>query len=173
MVLWLGPRPDLPEAVRGPYFWIKFAYTLALGAVGAWATARVARPGIQATRGFLMALLIAGVTGVAAVLSYATTPVEHRQMILMGSSALVCPFYIFAISLPLLVALMAFLRRMAPTSLSQAGAVAGLAAGGLGAWVYSFHCTEWGVPFLAVWYSLGVVAVMLVGAIAGRIALRW
>jgi hypothetical protein len=72
----------------------------------------------------------------------------------------------------LLVALMIFLRRMAPTSLSQAGAVAGLAAGGLGAWVYSFHCTEWGVPFLAVWYSLGVVAVMLVGALAGRIALR-
>ena len=59
------------------------------------------------------------------------------------------------------------------TDPTLAGLSAGLMAGALGAWVYSFHCTESGMPFLALWYSLGIAAVMLVGAIAGRLLLRW
>ena len=91
----------------------------------------------------------------------------------MGSSALVCPLYIMALSFPFFAVVMAFMRRLAPTELTLAGAAAGLLAGGLGAWVYSFHCTEGGLPFLAVWYSLGVLAVALAGALLGRSLLRW
>jgi len=46
-------------------------------------------------------------------------------------------------------------------------------AGALGAWVYSFHCTEAGLPFLTLWYSLGIAAVVLVGTVAGRLLFRW
>ena len=64
----------------------------------------------------------------------------------------------------------------APRRANQAGlgrAAVGLAAGALGAWVYSFHCTEGGLPFLALWYSLGIAAVTAAGALAGRVLLRW
>ena len=87
-------------------------------------------------------------------------------------AASVCPYYIIALSAPLLVATLAFMRRLAPNQ-PLAGAAAGLATGGLGAWVYPFHCTEPGLPFLATWYSLGIAIMMVFGAVLGRFVLRW
>lgn len=92
---------------------------------------------------------------------------------LMGASALVCPLYIILLSIPGLVAGMLFMNSLAPTNLTAAGASAGLMAGGLGAWAYSFHCTESGLPFLALWYSLGIIAVMILGVALARLFLRW
>jgi hypothetical protein len=65
------------------------------------------------------------------------------------------------------------MRGLAPTRLQLAGAAAGLAAGAAGAWVYAFYCTESAAAFVAVWYSLGIAAVTLAGAVAGRFVLRW
>jgi hypothetical protein len=173
MIASLGLRPDLAEAMGGPYFWIKFVYTLGLGAMGAWAASRISRPGETGRRPLAIAVLVVLLMGIVAVVSYTMAPPSDRRTIVMGSSALVCPFYIIALSLPLLLTAIVFLRRMAPTHPTQAGLVAGLMAGGLGACVYSLHCTEWGVPFLALWYSLGIAVVALIGALTGRVLLRW
>jgi hypothetical protein len=54
-----------------------------------------------------------------------------------------------------------------------AGFAAGLLAGGAGAWVYAFHCTESGLPFITLWYSAGILATALLGAVIGRWLLRW
>jgi len=43
----------------------------------------------------------------------------------------------------------------------------------LGIWIYSFHCDETAIPFLAVWYTLGIAAVGALGAVTGRSLLRW
>ena len=64
------------------------------------------------------------------------------------------------------------LRGLAPTRLTVAGAAAGLAAGAIASLVYSFHCDESAMPFIAVWYTLGILIPGLIGAIAGRFVLR-
>jgi hypothetical protein len=91
----------------------------------------------------------------------------------MGSSARVCPFLVLAASLPPLAGLVWAMRGLAPTRLREAGAVVGLAAGGIGAFAYAWHCTEWGAAFLAVWYSAGIAAVTVLGAALGPFILRW
>lgn len=173
MAAWLGIRPDLDIAIGTPNFWVKFGYTLALGLLGAWAASRIARPGETGSLPLGIGAVVVSVMGAASAVDYMLALPEDRRALVMGGSALVCPFYILALSVPLLLAAMAFMRRMAPTNLALGGLAAGLMAGALGAWVYSFHCTEQGLPFLALWYSLGIAAVMATGAIAGRWALRW
>ncbi|NJO33150.1 MAG: DUF1109 family protein, partial [Rhodospirillales bacterium] len=54
-----------------------------------------------------------------------------------------------------------------------AGAVAGLLASGLSAALYATHCPDDSPLFVAVWYTLAVGAVVVVGALAGRRVLRW
>lgn len=173
MAMWLGFRPDLSEATGTVMFWIKSAYTAGLGLAGLWAVEQSSRPGHRGRRPLSVALTLVSATAIVSIVDYALAPVEARPLMLMGSSALLCPFYIVALSVPIFVAGIAFMRRTAPTRLTFAGASVGLAAGALGAWVYSFHCTEGGLPFLALWYSLGIAAVTVAGAVLGRSVLRW
>ena len=49
----------------------------------------------------------------------------------------------------------------------------GMAAGGFGAAAYALSCPEAAGPFVAIWYSLGMVAAGVVGALLGPWALRW
>ena len=60
----------------------------------------------------------------------------------MGHSAGLCPCLILALAVPLLVGAMLGLRGFAPTRPTLAGLAAGLAAGGLAAFVYAFSCNE-------------------------------
>ena len=173
MLIWLGLRPDFAEAVGTSVFWIKFGYTLLLGLVGLRAVERLGRPGASARSTLFGAIAIAAVLAVVAVAAYAGAPAEARHAMVVGSSALLCPFYIVALSLPFLVAGGALMRRLAPTNLWLAGAAVGFMAGALGAWVYSFHCTEEGLPFLAIWYSLGILVMAGIGTLLGRTWLRW
>ncbi len=62
---------------------------------------------------------------------------------------------------------------LAPTRPALAGAAAGLAAGALGAFIYAFHCDESAAAFVALWYTFGIVSVGAIGAVAGRVLLRW
>lgn len=173
MWIWFGPRPDLAAASATPRFWMKFGYTLALGALGLWAAKRVARPGGTGRVPLLLVPAVIALLASIALIDYALAPVQDQQRMVWGSSALMCPFYIFATSIPLLFAVFVFLRRMAPTHLSRAGLAGGLAAGSLGAWIYTFHCTESGLPFLAIWYSAGILIVSILGLLSGRWVLRW
>ena len=65
------------------------------------------------------------------------------------------------------------MRALAPVRLREAGAAVGLAAGGAGAFIYALHCGEDAVPFIAVWYTLGMALSALLGWIIGPLLLRW
>ena len=52
-------------------------------------------------------------------------------------------------------------------------AAAGLAAGAVGALVYTLHCPELEAPFLALWYVLGMLLPAALGAWVGPRLLRW
>jgi hypothetical protein len=65
------------------------------------------------------------------------------------------------------------MRRFAPTRPTLAGAAAGLLSGGLAATVYGLHCQETAIPFVAIFYTLGIVLSTAAGAIIGSRVLRW
>jgi hypothetical protein len=173
MVLWLGLRPDMMPAMGTAAFWIKFAFTLLLALAGIAAASRMARPAGMASAPVTVtgAVLVAIV--VLAAIQFMTAPAFEHPALLLGGSALVCPWYIMALSVPVLAGTFWAMRGLAPTRLTLAGAVAGLAAGAVGAWVYSFHCIESAVPFVAIWYTLGIAGATVAGALLGRLALRW
>ena len=170
----LGLRPDIAQAVGGAMFWTKLAYVLALGGVAAWACERLARP-TGADAGRRIAWLLAPAAAVAALAAWrlAAAPAPMRMPMVMGASAAVCPWTILLVSLPPLTGLVWAVRGLAPTRLTLTGLMLGLAAGGAGAAAYALHCPEATMPFLAVWYSLGVAASGLLGAALGPRLLRW
>ncbi len=95
------------------------------------------------------------------------SPSDDRSQLWLGNSSTVCPWAILALSIPILVAAFLALRQLAPTRYAVAGA-----AGGYGACIYSLHCTEYGMPFLATWYTLGVLLVAGIGVLLSGL-LRW
>lgn len=173
MIPTIGMRPDMATAWADPTFWVKFAYTLLIALAGFWALERLARPGGSGRRALIGIPALLAAILLLAVIQILTTPPEAVPMLLTGKTALLCPFYIVAFSVPVFVASIIVLRRMAPTNLPLAGLAAGLLSGGTGAWVYAFHCVENGLPFVAIWYTLGIAAVATIGAITARWLLRW
>ena len=73
---------------------------------------------------------------------------------------------------PLAVLLLA-MRHGASTRPSLTGAVAGLVAGGLAATFYAAHCTDDSPLFVATWYPIAIGMLAILGAIAGKILIRW
>jgi hypothetical protein len=98
---------------------------------------------------------------------------DARMHLMMGSSANVCPWRIIVLSLPILVGALWGMRGLAPVHLVRAGLAAGVLAGAAGAFVYAFHCDESAAPFVAIFYTLGIAAAGVIGAVLGRFALRW
>lgn len=170
---WLGIRPTLVADLGTPMFWVKECFCVALGVFGLVGVARLARPG-RLLVGVLLgvAALILALWLLAAV-DLSATAAQARGALLLGSTWDVCAWRIALIALPVFAAMFWVLRRMAPTRLRLAGATAGLAAGGLGAWAYSLHCPELAAPFIAIWYLLGVSLPTVVGALLGPRLLRW
>jgi hypothetical protein len=173
MYFWFGLRPDLGAAIFTASLWIKFAFTLILAIAGAWAVKRIGHPlgSIGVNLGLMAAALAA--IGFLAFAQLAMTPPEEHMAMLMGRTVTTCTVTIVVLSLPLLAGAFWVLRGLAPTRLIMAGAAAGLAAGSIASFVFSFHCEENAMPFIAIWYTLGVLVSSLIGAIAGRFFLRW
>jgi hypothetical protein len=168
-----GLRPDLSPALRLPIFWIKSVYPLALASTGIGAMISVARPGGVPMACGMAALSIYVVLVVLGLWQLHVSPATDYPALIFGSSYWFCPLIIVASALPVFAANIWFLRRAAPTHLGLAGFVAGMTAGAVGAWTYSWGCTENGLPFLALWYTLGIVLCGLIGALTARRLLRW
>jgi hypothetical protein len=170
----LGPRPDIAAAVQTVRFVLK-PIEMALPAVLAAALMlRLARPTDQRT-----ARLSAGLAAVAALLvagvlaELVVVPSSEWGRRLVGERAVACLVSIPVLAAPLLVASLAVLRRGAPRRPGLAGAAAGLFAATAGAAFYALHCPDDSPLFVATWYSLAIVAVTAIGALAGRWLLRW
>jgi hypothetical protein len=173
MTAWLGPRPDLVQAVTTPMFWMKLGYAAATGGIAALLLARLARPVARAGALTVLALGPFALVALVAVVRMTQAPQAARHAMLMGHSAMLCPWRILAIGLPALVGAVWAVRGLAPTRLALAGLVAGAAAGGIGAAIYAVACDETSAPFLAIWYTLGMAVLAGIGALAGSRLLRW
>ena len=173
MLVVLGLRVDMAEALRLPVFWIKSAYNALLAILAFFAIRRLSRPDGDAGGFFAGLGIVVAAMAIVAGVQLAVSPAETYRVLILGRSALHCPFLILGFALPVLYANLSLLRKSAPFDSRLAGFVAGLAAGAAGAWVYSWFCTENGMPFVLIWYSLGILLVGLIGAFAGPRLLRW
>jgi hypothetical protein len=88
-------------------------------------------------------------------------------------SVLSCAGIIIISSVPALAGILAAMRSGTPTRLTRAGAVAGLLAGSIGALAYTIACLNDGASFVALWYSVAIVIVSILGAVIGPRALAW
>lgn len=172
MVLWLGLRPELDKAMLSAAFWMKAGYTFLIGTAGLAALERLGRPGASAAPAFVIVAVAVVSIALAGAAELMMVPAADRSTLWLGNSSLFCPWGIVALSIPVLIAGFLALRRLAPTRFALAGAAAGLMAGGYGACIYSLHCTEQTLPFLATWYTLGVALIAVAGILFSRL-LRW
>ena len=165
-------RPHLHQ-VTVAAFWVKFLYTAILMSATIVALERVARP--DGSTGSMVRVLVVAfaIVVLLAVVQLALSPASSYPGLIVGYSASFCPFLIVAFGIPAFCANMWFLRRAAPTRPVLAGFVAGACAGGVGGWVYSWACVENGIPFIAIWYTLGILLSGLFGSLVGKVSLRW
>jgi hypothetical protein len=173
MLLMLGPRPDLAQAVAGPPFWLKLLFPVALAAASFSALTRLAVPGVRARAGAVAVAVPLVLLWLVAVAAYVAAPPPERAALVWGQTWRVCTLNIVMIAIPVFAATLFALRRLAPTRLALAGACAGVLGGAAGAAVYAFHCPESAPPFIAVWYVAGIAVVAAVGAGLGPRVLRW
>lgn len=173
MVICLGVRADLDEAVTLPAFWLKIAFVIALAWAGRIASARLSSPG--ARTGMLPALIATPLLliWIVAAITLINAAPDERAQLFWGSTWRYCPFLIAALSLPVFAAILKAMRGLAPTKLRLAGASAGFAAGAAAAAVYSLHCPEIEAPFVGFWYILGILIPVGIGALIGPRVLRW
>lgn len=171
--LWLGYRQDLMAAMRGPVFWAKAAYTIAMSVAGFWLLDRLGRPGAS-PRGplILLASILVLVIGMA-LYELAVMPMPERMPAVMGDSAQVCAPNIALLSLLAAPFVFWAARAFAPTRRMLSGAAAGLLTGGLATTLYGLHCPEHAAAFVAVWYTIGMAIAVAGGALVGRFAFRW
>jgi hypothetical protein len=172
MLTMIGLRHDLNSAMVSFGMWTKLVYTFAIAAFGFWLVERAGRPGAEMTRPVMaLALPLLAIALLAAL--QMSAPGADMPKLVIGHSSRVCAPLVILTALPTLAAAFWALKRLAPTRLTLAGAGAGLFAGGAGAFVYSFHCTEGAAPFIAIWYTLGIVLTVAIGALLGPRLLRW
>jgi hypothetical protein len=119
----------------------------------------------------LLPLLAVVLTAIAVEL--AMVPLSGWKARLIGTNSLICLSMVPVLSLAPLAAILAVLRRGAPASPTLAGAAAGFLAAACGATLYAFHCFDDSPLFVATWYLLATIPVVVIGAVAGSRLLRW
>lgn len=171
VLVWLKARPDLMDVMRGGFFWLKAAYTGALGVAGYLAIERLARPTGSPRRGLILGGIVLGGFVLAGLIQFGVS--ADPMTLLRGQSWTRCSLNILALGAPTTLLGLWVVRGLAPTRPVLAGFATGALAGGVAATVYGLHCAESSFVFVGVWYSLGVLACAALGAFVGRWALRW
>lgn len=169
----LGVRADLTEAVRSPATLMKWVLPLA-----AALPALIALPALWQPQTRRVPLLrVSAFVGLAALVwllaTGMATPASDLLTTWRGSSRAVCLISIVLTSLLPLGAAIFILRDGASAAPMLCGASAGLVIGGLATSIYALHCVEDAPLFFLTWYSLAILIVTGIGALAGAKFLRW
>lgn len=173
MLTTVGLRTEAGNTSHLTFLAVKLLFTLSLIGLGATVLLRLARPGQDGRRLFILTFLpiaVIALAGLAALVF--ERPMAWGKMI-FGMNWVTCLFCIPLFAVIPFVALIWVLRQEAPTALRRTGLIAGLVAGALGATAYAFHCADDSIPFIAVWYGAMVAFCAFVGALIGPRLLRW
>ena len=134
---------------------------------------RLAVPGGRLRLSWLVPALPILMLWIASMLVYAQAPASQRPAMIWGVSWRTCALSIALIASPIFAGIFLTLRQLAPTELARAGWWGGTVAGAAGATVYAFHCPETAIPFMGIWYVLGIALPATVGAVLAPRVLKW
>lgn len=167
----LGSIPLWMYATAAP--WIKIAYTATVAGVSGLLVEGLSRPGVRtASRSRCLEYVLCAIAW-ASVLEMTLTPAPERLPVMLGHSAIYCPWIVLLLSLPLFFPTARLVQENAPTRLRMTGFSVGVFAGSIAAMGYSLACTELSVTFVAIWYTGGIVLSGLVGALISPRLLAW
>lgn len=171
-ILFWGVRPDIVATLGslavlktlGPLVLVllSLAYALALSHPGVADERRKMALGGAVLLCALVFMVVFAQQGLAGLVDALSTPY-----------LLVCLLSVPVLAAPLLAAMLWGLSSGASMRPRVTGAVAGLAAGGAGAAIYSFYCDKDMVLFVLPAYSVAIGSVVLAGALLGPRALKW
>ncbi len=171
--LGVGFRPDIAQALDTGRFLFKFLVTLALATMATGLIWRIARPGIPVGRWNWTLLAAPILLGGAVIVELLVMPESTWMSSLVGTNARHCLTLIPLLAIAPLICLLIALRQGAPARPGIAGAIAGLAASGIAASFYAASCTDDSPLFVATWYPIATVIVVLAGYLAGSRFLKW
>lgn len=169
----IGPRPDWRAAIETVRFPLKFVPILLLAIGGIGGLVRLSRPGGRLGVFAAILTLAAGLLIGAVLVELSIVPRERWATLAIGHNAPHCVTLTPFLAIGPLAAALATARHGATTRPALTGAVAGLAAGGIGATLYAMNCTDDSPLFVALWYPLAVAVVAGLGALFGRRLLVW
>jgi hypothetical protein len=167
----VGLRVNLLAAAQTWQFQFKMAVFMSMALVTAADFWRLMRPGAwQVPVGVVLAAII---LAASAVYALTIVPAERWQAHLYSGNLLACMMSIPLLATAPLIAAFIAMRSGAPASPTVAGLAAGGFAACISAALYATHCPADTPIFYAVWYSLGGLSVMIVGAAIGPHLLKW
>ncbi len=173
MLAVLGIRPDLWDTGRLVSVGAKIAFALGIVALASIYLNWFAHPGGERRAPVTLTMLPFVAILALAAISVLSTPSRHWQTMLLGNDWPECLLSIPLIAIVPFALLVWAMRQMAPTDLRRAGALTGLAAGGVSAAAYALHCNDDSLPFVALWYGGTIALCTVAGALFGPRLLRW
>ena len=172
ILLWLGPREDIMAGQPDTMFLLRGGMLLLLGLANGWAVMAMASPSVgRHGGGWQIALAAAALFPLAALI--VTMSVSPADAMAATQTGLQCLRMSLIGGLVAAIPMVLHLRRGAPTSPERAGWLTGLAAGGLGAFAYGFHCPFNNILYIGLWYTLAVGICAVVGRLVVPRLIRW
>jgi hypothetical protein len=166
-----GARPDF--VAGAPWVAAKVGLSLLFALAAAPLLLRLSRPGQGAGAWFpLVGVLMVGCAMTVAG-SLASTADGERMRAFTGGGFPICAIVIPTLATPSAAAFFFWLRKQAPTRPALAGMAAGILSGALAAMAYALTCPVDSAAFVATWYPVAIAACAVLGALAGKFALRW
>ncbi|WP_192182499.1 NrsF family protein [Mesorhizobium amorphae] len=175
VVFWftIGPRSDIMIAMHTMRFLSKFVFTIVLAGTAFALIHALSTPGASTGKAAAWMAAAPLLVLVAVVLELFAVPEAQWGTRLVGSNMMICMGFIPLIGIGPLAIFLWMLRYGAPTRPVLAGAVAGLLAGGLAATFYAAHCVDDSPLFVATWYTVAIIILTALGALGGRLFVRW
>jgi hypothetical protein len=169
----IGIRRDMGSTIETARVLFKVSETFILAVIAGRLVFQIGRPAAPLKlRSWLLAVPLA-LLAVAIIVELTVIPPGSWETRLIGRYAAFCVMFIPILSIAPLAGFLLALREGAPENPGLAGAVAGLAAGGIAAAIYAWHCPDDSPLFLATWYTLAITIVAAAGYFLGRRILRW
>ena len=168
-----GLRADFANVIVQPLVQAKYLLPLMVAVPSLWFASQARQPETT-LKGSLLWMAIPAVIVIALLIStLANLPADKWAATVQGQSLFVCLASIPLLASPILAGLLWVMKQGATTRPALAGALAGLASGGLSASVYALHCFEDSPAFYGVWYSAGIVLMGIAGQLIGSRVLKW
>jgi hypothetical protein len=170
VILSMSRSPHLAHGVGATIaFTVAAAMVLAAGAFRM--SVVLSRPEARPSQAWIIVPVVIMAAGIVAELYHG--PRDGWATRLFGQDPLACFVCVWLLSMPILLAALLALRHGAPSQPRRAGAVAGLFAGAVAAALYTLHCPEDSLLFVAAWHVPAVALVAALGAALGQWMLRW